>query len=76
MDHQEVVGLGDGDHFQLDSVLVAADEEQPVVQIAGAGDDGGSPAFTMAWIARVLPMRCLREDVVNRTSCIRTLCQT
>ena len=76
MDHQQVVGLGDGDHFQLDPLLVAADEQQPVVQIAGAGDDGGSPASRMAWIARVLPMRCLREDVVNRTSSTATLCQT
>jgi hypothetical protein len=52
VDHQQVVGLGDGDHLQLDPLLVAADEQQPVVQITGVGDDGGLSGIDMRRSAR------------------------
>jgi hypothetical protein len=57
VDDEQVVGLLDGDHLELDASFVAADEQQPVIEVAGPGDDVGFSGV-VPWPARRGSCRC------------------
>jgi hypothetical protein len=72
-----MAGLLDGDHFQLHTPLVAADEQQPIIEVSHAWHDDRLTSVEQSLDrSGPLPMRCLRADVVNRTSRTPVLCQT
>ena len=76
MDDQKVVGQFDPDHLQDDSPVVGPDPDQTIVQRSTTGCSlrlAGRGRGRQG--ARALPMRCLRADCVNRTTCTPRLLQ-